>query len=48
MRGNRDTTVLMKDSNTSKSTTVSRAMRNLEVEASYNPDASGILSQVAS
>ena len=45
-RVNKDTAVLTKKSGTGTSGKVSRAMRNLE--ASYNPDASGILSQVAS
>jgi len=45
-RKSRDTAVLTKESSTGTSGKVSRAMRNLE--ASYNPDASGILSQVAS
>ena len=45
-RVSKDTTVLTKKSGTGTSGKVSRAMRNLE--ASYNPDASGILSQVAS
>ena len=45
-RVSRDTTVLTKKSGTGTSGKVSRVMRNLE--ASYNPDASGILSQVAS
>ena len=43
---NRDISVLMKESGTDSSGKVSCAMRNLEV--SYNPDASGILYQVAS
>ena len=43
---NRDTAVLVKESSTGKSDKVSRAMGNLE--AFYNPDAYGILSQVAS
>ena len=42
---NRDTTVLVIESITGTSGKISHAMRNLE--ASYNPDARGILSQVA-
>ena len=42
----RDTSILIKNSNTAKSAKVSRAIRNLT--AFYNPDASGILSQVTS
>ena len=45
-RVNKDISVLMKDKGTDSNDKVSRAIRKLEV--SYNPDASGVLSQVKS